>query len=116
MHESLTRIANADESAVTRELEKQWRLVRNDDETRETLQELGIDVRSLDEFAQFPFAVEPAGKGNRADVATAILIGIGVQVGSELAHRALRALWEKVIRVEIEKRFGTLDKPDAPSD
>lgn len=92
---------------VNAELAHQWNLLRTDCATREIAGELGIDLAMIDQFEDLPLAAEPAHEGNRADVVTTILIGVAVSLTKDALKDCVEAVWVKLIKPEIEKRFGT---------
>lgn len=111
---------------VAEELARQWELIRSDPATREALRRQGIDLSPVDDLATCPFDAKPPQatpgfereSGNRADMATAILIGIGVKLGSDIGAAALRELWRRVLKRHIEEMFGPVGEPprrDPPS-
>jgi len=106
METTIASVDAGDPDQVRTELNRQWRLARTDFNTRQILAAMEIDLEALDAIDANPLSAEPGGRGNRADVGTMILIGIAVKVGSDLGSKALQTLWEKVIKGEIEKRFG----------
>lgn len=106
MDKAIACLDVGDPDQVRAELNRQWRLARSDLNTRQILASMDIDLEAVDAIDANPLTAERGGRSNRADVGTMILIGIAVKVGSDLGSKALQALWEKVIKGEIEKRFG----------
>lgn len=97
-------LAKADE--VNAELAHQWNLLRTDNATREIAGEMGIDLALVDQFEELPLTAEPAYEGNRADVVTTILIGVAVGLAKDALKEGVKVIWTKLIKPEIEKRFG----------
>lgn len=113
IHLKLAELDQSRADEVQRELERQWDLLRTDKNHRARVAQLGINLSELDAVETYPIVAEPKG-GNRADIATAIIIGIAVKIGSDIGQKALKALWQKVIRPQIAKQFGKLDESAAP--
>lgn len=105
MQTELAQVEGASVEDVQRELDRQWRLAREDDSTREILREQGFDLAALDAVGDNPLEAERKG-GNRADLATMIVVGIAVKIGSDIGSKAVTALWEKVVWPHLQKRFG----------
>ncbi|HET7411799.1 MAG TPA: hypothetical protein VFJ18_03975 [Pararhizobium sp.] len=104
METRLAQVKGAGAQDVQRVLDRQWHLIREDDATREVLRNRGIDVTALDSVGENPLKAESEG-GNRADMATMIIVGIAVELGTEAGSKAVMALWEKVILPNLKKRF-----------
>ncbi|WP_108880722.1 hypothetical protein [Anderseniella sp. Alg231-50] len=102
----LATLEHAKADNVNAELAHLWSLLRNDEITREIARKEGIDLRSIDEIGDLPFAATPLQDGNRADVVTTILVGLAISFGTDALTAAAKAAWAHILKPEIEKRFG----------
>lgn len=106
--------AKAEEVEV--ELRHQWNLLRTDEPTRQMAKAQGIDLSAIDEVDRNPFGAEPAEEGNSADVVTTILIGVAVSLAKDMLKDTVKLAWLKLIKPEIERRFGNTKEPETSTE
>lgn len=111
----LKEIPEATKKEVDHELQRLWQLALEDTQTRMLLSQEGVNVESIDEIGENPFTTETKG-GNRVDIPTAIMVGIAVKVGSDIGSKAILAVWEMLIKPQLEKRFACAEAEDENND
>lgn len=115
MEIELARVSCASEAQVRNELTGIWHKISNDPSTRSYVSDQGLELGAFANLKSCPFETESSDEGDGTGVAEAILIGIAVGVGKEVATSALKALWVKIIKPRLESKFHLTASDNQPS-